>query len=228
MKVRDLILKAGDLTRKAYLHKAEIIRVDAKRNRHTLYFDVDAAMHNDPKHNLALQNEDRLIIHSIWEDQWKKTVTVQGEIKEPGEYDLTTGMRLTDLIFKAGGFTRSAYRDIGHLYRTDWRTKKKTLITFNLSNALKGDQTQNLLLQDLDEVVVHNIDEYMADYSVSVQGMVNNPGEYPYAANMTIKDLLLIAGNVKDAAFMDEAELVRFTIVNGRKVQTTPLPHGRF
>jgi polysaccharide export outer membrane protein len=221
MKVRDLILKAGDLTHKAYLHKAEIIRIDTERNRHTLYFDVAAAMRNDPKHNLALQNEDRLIIHSIWEDQWKKSVTIQGEIKVPGEYDLTAGMRLSDLIFKAGGFTRQAYPDMGHLYRTDWRTKKKTLFTFNLSNAIKGDQTQNMLLEDLDEVVVHNIDEYMADYTVAVQGLVNNPGEYPYAANMTIKDLLLIAGNVKDAAFMDEAELVRFTIVDGRKVKTT-------
>ena len=223
MKVRDLILKAGDLTGRAYLNKGEIIRIDAKRNRHTLYFNVGAAMRNDPKHNLKLQNEDRLIIHSIWEDQWKEEVTVKGEVKEPGEYVLTKGMRLTDLIFKAGSFTRYAYKEMGHLYRTDWQTKQKRLLTFNLTLALDGDETHNLILQDLDEVVVHHIDEYVADYTVSVQGLVNLPGEFPYAANMTVKDLLLIAGNIKDAAFMDEAELVRFTIVDGRKVETTVL-----
>jgi polysaccharide export outer membrane protein len=221
MNVRDLLLKAGDLTPQAYLNKAEIIRIDAQRNRNTLYFDVSAALRNDPKHNLKLKNEDRVIIHSIWEDQWKASVTIKGEIKEPGEYVLTKGMRLSDLIFKSGSFTRHAYRKMAHLYRTDWQTKQKTLLTFNLSLALKGDETNNLILQDLDEVVVHNIDEYVADYMVSVQGMVNHPGEYPYATNMTIKDLLLVAGNVKDAAFMDEGELVRFTIVNSRKVQTT-------
>jgi protein involved in polysaccharide export with SLBB domain len=182
---------------------------------------VGEAMRNDPKHNLPIQDEDHLIIHSIWEDQWKKAVTIKGEVKEPGEYILTAGMRLTDLIFKAGSFTRYAYRNMGHLYRTDWQTKQKTIHTFNVSRALKGDQAQNLLLQDLDEVVVHHMDEYVADYAVSVQGLVNLPGEYPYAVNMTIKELLLVAGNVKDGAFMDEAELVRFTIAEGRKVQTT-------
>ncbi len=221
MRVRDLILKAGDLTPEAYLSKGEIIRFDKQRRRRTLYFNVGAALRNDPAHNLVLKNEDRIVIHSLWEEQWKEAVTIEGEIKAPGEYDLTAGMRLADLIFKAGNFTRDAYREIGHLYRTDWRTNQKTLLTFNIARALAGDEAQNLLLKDRDKVVVHHIGEYAADYLVSVRGLVNHPGEYPYAANMTIRDLLIVAGNVKDAAFMEEAELVRFTIVEGRRVETS-------
>jgi len=220
MKVRDLILKAGDLTAEAYLKKAEVIRIDAQRNRHTLYFDVAAALRDDPEHNLVLQNEDRLIIHSVWEDQWKEFVTITGEVKNQGEYNLTSGMRLTDLIFKAGNFTREAYLEIGHLYRTDWRSQEKTIHTFNLSKALQSDAAHNLLLQDLDQVVVHSMSEYVDRYTVSAQGLVNRPGEYPYATNMTVKDLLIVAGNVRDAAYMEEAELVRFSIEEGRKVET--------
>jgi protein involved in polysaccharide export with SLBB domain len=221
MKLRDLILKAGDLTEEAYLRKGEIIRIDEKRNKHTLYFDLDAAMKGDSANNLVLRREDRVIIHSIWEDQWKEGVTVEGEVKNPGEYALTSGMRLTDLIFKAGNFTREAYLDVGHLYRTDWRSRQKTILTFNLTKALEGDPAENLVLQDLDQVVVHNISEYVDSYTVSIQGLVNRPGEYPYASNMTIKDLLIVAGNVKDAAYMDEAELVRFRIVDGKRVETS-------
>ncbi len=221
MKVRDLILKAGDLSRDAYLNKGEIIRIDAQRNRHTLYFNVGLAMSGDEKNNLPMQNEDRLVIHSVWEDQWKEMVTIQGEVKDPGEYPLTANMRLTDLIFKAGSFTRNAYLNIGHLYRTDGRTQQKTIYTFDLSKALQGDESQNLLLQDQDQVVVHSISEYVAQYTVSAQGLVNLPGEYPYAANMTIRDLLIVAGNVKDAAYKEEAELVRFTIAAGKSVETS-------
>ena len=313
MKIKDLILKAGDLADEAYLPKGELIRIDENRIQYTIYFDVSAALADDPKHNLHLQDEDRVIIHSIWEDQWKAFVTIQGEVKNEGEFVLTKDMNLKDLFFKAGSFSRNAYMELGHLYRTDWRTKEVTIHTFSVEKAMEGDPEHNLSLQDLDNVVVHNIREYvpaenvsisgevqkpgtypygtnmcvkdlilvaqnitrdaymelghlyrtdwrtkeltihtfnvekaMEDdsehniflqdldnvvihsiweykekYTVSINGLVNNPGDYPFATNMTINDLILVAGNVRDAAYLDEAELTRFDIVEGKKVETS-------
>ncbi|MBK5101080.1 MAG: SLBB domain-containing protein, partial [Desulfobacteraceae bacterium] len=223
MRIKDLILKAGDLTDDAYLRKGELVRIDKERNIHTIYFDVAAAMGNDPNHNLRVQDEDRVIIHSIWEDQWKEVVDIKGEVKNAGEYVLTRNMRLKDLFFKAGSFTRDVYLELGHLYRTDWRTKEMTIHTFNVQKAIENDPQHNLPLQDLDSVVIHGIWEYVEKYNVSIQGMVGKPGEYPYATNMTVKDLIMVAGNVKDAAYMDEAELVRFDIVEGKEVKTSIL-----
>jgi polysaccharide export outer membrane protein len=223
MRIKDLILKAGDLTDDVYLRKGELIRIDKERNIHTVYFDVAAAMDGDPNHNLRVQDEDRVIIHSIWEQQWKELVDIKGEVKNPGEYILTRGMRLKDLFFKAGSFTRDAHIELGHLYRTDWRTKEVTIQTFNVQKALEGDSQHNLLLQDLDSVVIHGVWEYVEKYNVSIQGMVHKPGEYPYATNMTVKDLIMVAGNVKDAAYLDQAELVRFDIVDGKEVKTSVL-----
>jgi protein involved in polysaccharide export with SLBB domain len=221
MRVRDLILKAGDLKKDAYLPRAEIIRIDKQRNRHTLYFDLAAAMASDPKHNLQVRNEDRVIIHSVWEEKWRENVVIKGEIKNPGDYPLTAGMRIRDLIFKAGQFTRDAYMDLGHLYRTDWKTKEVTILTFNVGMAMDGDPKDNVYLSDLDELVIHSVWEYKEKYTVSLKGMVNKPGDYPYADNMRIKDLILVGGNVKDAAFLHQAELVRYDIVGGNKVQTS-------
>jgi len=223
MKIRDLILQAGSLADDAYLPKAELIRVDRNRHLRTIYFDVAAALADDPEHNLALQHEDRVIIHSIWETQWKAAVTIEGEVKQPGEYPLTRDMRLKDLFFKAGNFTRDAYLSLGHLYRTDRLTKDVSIHTFNVEKALAGDAQNNLALQDQDKVVVRNIREYKPLYSVFVNGQVNNPGEYPHASNMTVKDLILIAGNIRDAAYLDKGELTRFTIVDGQQVETSIL-----
>jgi len=223
MKIRDLILKAGDLTNDAYLPKAELIRIDEQRNRHTLYFDAAAAMAGDPMHNLQVEDEDTVIIHSLWEEQWKEFVEINGEVKNPGQYILTAGMRLRDLIFKAGSFTRDTYLKLGHVYRTDWRTKEVTIHTFNPEKALEGDPAHNLVLGDLDKVVMHSTWEYAEKYTVTITGRVNKPGEYPYATNMTVGDLILVAGNVKDAAYLDNAELIRFDIVQGKKVETSVL-----
>lgn len=223
MRIKDLIQKAGDLTKDAYLPKAELIRVDKDRNYHTIYFNVAAAMADDPVNNMQVHNEDRIVIHSVWEKQWKSTVSIEGEVKHTGKYTLTDGMRLKDLIFKSGGFTRDAFMQVGHLYRTDWRTKKVTIHTFNVEKALDGDSENNLVLKDLDKVEIHNIWEYKQHYTVSILGMVNNPGKYPYAENMTIKDLILVAGNIKDDAYTNSAELTRYTIMEGKRVETNIL-----
>ncbi len=223
MRMKDIILKAGDLTEEAYLPKAELIRIEEDRRRITIYFDAGAALAGDPGHNIKVRNEDRIVIHSVWEEQWKESVTIGGEVKNKGEFTLTRGMRIKDLVFKAGSFTRDAYMGSGHLYRTDWRTKEKTILTFDVGRAMEGDPRHNLLLQDLDNVVIHSTWEYAERYEVSIDGMVNNPGSYPYAANMTVRDLILVAGNLKDAAYTEEAEIVRYDIVDGKKVETSIL-----
>jgi polysaccharide export outer membrane protein len=96
-----------------------------------------------------------------------------------------------------------------------------TILTFQVRKAIEGDPQDNLPLSDLDEVIIHSTWEYKEKYTVGIKGMVNKPGEYPYADNMRVKDLILVGGNVKDAAFLDQAELVRYDIVGGTKVQTS-------
>ena len=220
MTLRDLILKAGGLTPNAYMPRAELIRYDKDRNQHTIYFDVAAVMAEDPAQNIKVRHQDEVIIHSVLEDQWEKIVSVMGEVNNPGEYTLTEGMRLRDLIFKSGSFTRDAYMEMGHLRRTAPMTKKITIHAFNVAKAMAGDPEHNPRLSDLDEIIIYSIWDYKEKYTVAINGLVRNPGDYPYAENMMIHDLILLAGNVRDAAYMEEAELIRFTIEDGRTVET--------
>ena len=91
MRVKDLILMAGGLTNDSYLEKGEIIRADRQRNYQTLYFNVTLAMAGDPDHNFALKDEDRIVIHSIWEQVYKKNVAIDGDVAKPGNYQYTDG-----------------------------------------------------------------------------------------------------------------------------------------
>lgn len=217
MRVKDAMLAAGDLTKNAYLKKGEIIRVNEKKEYQTIYFDVAKVLENDPQVNFLLQNEDSVIIHSIWEEKWKEVVSISGDIKKPQTVILTESMRISDLIFKAGGLTRDSYLEKAELYRTDWRTKKVTLRSFNLKKALDNDPNNNIELKDLDRVVIHSIWETIYKKEVSIVGEIAKPGTYGYAENMTIKGLVFAAGNILESAYVDEAELTSL-IVEDRQI----------
>jgi protein involved in polysaccharide export with SLBB domain len=207
MRIRDAILTAGDLTKNAYLRKGELIRVSGNREYRTLYFDVAAAIEGDPQENIPLEDEDRLIIHSLYEEQWREFAAVSGEVKNPGQFILTEKMRVSDLIFKAGGQTRDTLLDQAEIYRTDWKTKEVTLKRIDLGKALAGDPAHNLALKDLDRLIVHSIWETVYQKNVTVEGDVLKPGNYPLAANMTVRDLVFAAGNLLESAAREQAEV---------------------
>jgi len=218
MKVKDAILTAGDLAKDAYLPKAEIIRRGKNREYKTIYFNVAKALAGDPEENLPLQTEDRIIIHSLWEERWKEMVSISGEVKKPNEYLLTESMTVSDLVFKSGGLTRDSYLEEAELYGTDWKTKEVTLRRFSLKKALENDPAHNIQLKDLDKIVVHSVWEKIYKKTVSVDGEVTKPGTYQYAESMTVRDLVFAAGNILESAFLDEAEVSSQVVVEGKGV----------
>jgi polysaccharide biosynthesis/export protein len=181
--------------------------VDKKKEYRTLYFNVALALADDPSENFHIQDEDQIIIHSLYEEQWKEQVTVAGEVKTPGNFLLTNGMRVSDLIFKAGSQTRDTMLDQAELYRTDWKTKEVTLARVNLAKALKGDPVANLELKDLDRLVVHSLWETVYKKIVMIDGDIQKPGTYQLAEKMTVRDLVFAAGNLLESAFMGDAEV---------------------
>jgi protein involved in polysaccharide export with SLBB domain len=111
--------------------------------------------------------------------------------------------------------------DLGHLYRTDPKTKEVTMMPFNVAKAMEGDPLHNLPLRDYDSVVVLSQWDYVDKYTVSISGKVNRPGTFPYATNMTLRDLILVGGNVMESAYLEKGELVRYDIVQGKRVETS-------
>ncbi|MDI9570372.1 MAG: SLBB domain-containing protein [Pseudomonadota bacterium] len=216
-RVRDAILAAGDFTRNAHLKKGEIIRVNKQREYQTIYFNPAKAMAGDVQENILLLDEDQIVIHSIWEEKWRETVSITGEVKKNLDTPLMDNMRVADLFFKAGGPTRDTYYDQVELYRTDWRTKEVVLRKLDLRKALSGDPEHNLPLKDLDHLVVHSVWEQIFKKSVSIDGDVHKPGTFQYTEGMTVRDLVFAAGNIQESAYLDEAE-VSSMIVDGGKI----------
>jgi protein involved in polysaccharide export with SLBB domain len=76
------------------------------------------------------------------------SVLIRGEVGQPREYALPVGIRLSDAVESAGGFTTSAARKAVHLERKDG-----TRSVYNLRRAKPGGP-QDPVLRDGDIVLV--------------------------------------------------------------------------
>src|SRR2546421_1636312 len=66
-----------------------------------------------------------------------------------------------------------------------------------------------LALEDGDSVVVDAVRPLAGQYYVSIVGMVNKPGAYPWREGMTLRDLVLLARGPTVGASLNEAEIAR-------------------
>ena len=223
MRVKDAVLVAGDLTRDAYQKKGEIIRVNKEKEFNTIYFNVAKAMADDREENLLLQDQDRIIIHSIWEEVNKKQVDINGDVKNPGKYQYTEEMTVNDLVFKAGNILESAYVDeaeLTSLIVKDRQISKMERKTINLGKAMEGDPVHNVRLMPNDRLHVKRIPDWHEAKYVSVLGELKFPGKYVIKKGERLTSLIARAGGYTDEAYLRGAA---FTRENVRALQQTSL-----
>ncbi len=179
----------------------------------------EAILKKTPAEDLALQPYDEIYIFRQWDFQSKPDIAVSGEVRNPGKYPLQKNMRVKDALFMAGGPNFNAYMNLAHIFRTDPKTREATMLTVDLSQALAERDRDNVVLQDKDRLVVHHIQEYSPEKLVTIEGEVRHPGQYQLTEGMTIRDLVFAAGNIKEEAYLDEAELTSMITDGGRGVK---------
>jgi len=112
MTVKDLISMAGGLKYYAHNKETELTRMHLTDKGHrveTTVFSLDKALEGDPENNILLKVDDHIFVHNRPEWELYDTVTIFGEVKFPGTYDIEKSETLSSLIERAGGFTDRAY-----------------------------------------------------------------------------------------------------------------------
>ena len=216
MRVKDLIMIAGGLTNDSYREKGEIIRTSKERVYQTLYFSVTGAIEGDPDQNLTLQEEDRIVIHSIWEQVYKKNVYIDGDVAKPGNYQLTEGMTVRDLVFKGGNILESAYVEEAEIssivIEQGRKTSKMERKVINLKNALEGDPANNLVLSPFDRLFIKRIPDWSALKIVTVTGEFKFPGRYTVQKGEKLSSLIERAGGYTAKANLRGAVFTRQSV----------------
>ncbi|HZA98239.1 MAG TPA: SLBB domain-containing protein, partial [Gemmatimonadales bacterium] len=134
-------------------------------------------------------------------------VTVKGNVWVEGQVGLTPGMKLSDAIRIAGGPRPDVYLDRILISRTN-EDSVKTQLRSSFADST-GRVSEDLPLQDQDEVQVFSRATFLAQPYVTVVGAVRNPGRVPFRRGMTMRDVVLLAQGVTEDADLTEAEIAR-------------------
>jgi polysaccharide export outer membrane protein len=136
-----------------------------------------------------------------------KSVTIQGEIKRPGVYEIIGNEGIKELIRFAGGLTSNAYLKRVQVRRFEINVGEK-FIDLDLESIL-NDPGKNFPLNDGDEITIFST-IVVRRPMVEVQGEgIKRPGIYEYFPGMTLKDLIEKAEGLKEDVYLDRADLVR-------------------
>ena len=134
-------------------------------------------------------------------------VAIEGAVWRPGEYEFSEKIAtLSQLIAKAEGLKGSEFASRGQITRVDM-ANNYTVIPFDVREVV-GGQT-DIALQNLDRVYIPNIYDLREEYTVTVKGEVNNPHTFTFRKGMTVEDVVLICGGLRESASLAKIEVAR-------------------
>jgi len=216
MRLKELLPSADMLLPEAKLDYGVIER-ESGVNRETsiVHFNVLDAIRS--KQSIPLQARDKVYVFKRAQLREMPTVQITGSVQNPGTYEAKKNMRLWDLVMAAGGLTRNALLANVEIYRENPISKDVSIQHYSLNTGPNKSNRDNPLLTDLDRVVVHSIYETRNREIVTIQGQVKHQGQFPRAVNMRVSDLIFAAGNVTEQAYMQQAEITRYTVENNQR-----------
>jgi protein involved in polysaccharide export with SLBB domain len=209
--IQQLIDFAGGFNEKAFRERVELHR---NNGRQLEVKDVMA----DVFDQVALQNGDSIYVGKVL-DRFTNRVRIEGAVFRPGTYELTEGLKLSELIARADGLREDAFLERGIVSRLK-DDLSPVSVAFSVADVLNGNS--DMLLSREDVITIRSIDEMREKRMVRIRGEVQSPGEFDYQEKMSLGGLILLAGGFKEVASESYIEVTRrLSYEDAEKTATT-------
>lgn len=152
-----------------------------------------------------LKNGDQIQAEKVI-NRFENRVSIEGAVYRPGTYALAEGMTLSSLFQTAGGLIPNYFASRGLIIRLDKQLFPNT-IPFNVEEVLSGQS--DITLQREDQIIIRDIYSIGEQKDVRIYGEVMKAGEFKFYRNMTLKDLIFLAGGMREAASESYIEVAR-------------------
>ena len=198
--VETLIGYAGGFTSDAYTKSLRMVRQNGKEYQVNTIDDKDYASYR-------LSDGDMVTAEAIL-DRFTNKLEIRGAVYRPGIYELNDNVNTVKaLIARADSLTDDAFTTRAVLYRLrDNMTREVKQIDVA---ALINGTIPDIDLQRNDVLFIPSIHDINDWGDVEIAGEVIAPGTYPYADNMTLEDLVIAAGGLKESASLVRVDVAR-------------------
>ncbi|EJG01867.1 SLBB domain-containing protein [Flavobacterium sp. F52] len=215
MRISDLVTRAEGLKEDAYSKRARIIRLKTDLTTEIVNVDLGAALSGDLNADIELKREDIVTVYSILDFREEYKVTIDGEVKNPGEYEYFENLTLNDLVVQVGGLTGSASKrvEIARMIKSDAiddaDPKRIELVELEIT-ADNNEQIKNFVLKPFDVINIRRMAVYEKPEMVKVSGAVTYPGKYVLANKKEkVYNVVMRAGGLTSIANLDGMKIKR-------------------
>lgn len=173
--------------------------------------------------NYHPKNGDKITVEPILE-RYENKVQINGAVFRPGNFQLTPGLTLSQLIKQAEGVREDAFMNRGYITRLN-PDNTTSIVPFDVDRMIRG-LDPDIALQREDIVQINSIFDLREAYNVTISGEVRNPGTFKYSDNMSVKDIIQMAGGFKEGATPSRIEVsrrVKYTDLTQKSARTSDI-----
>ena len=195
-----LIRYAGGFSSNAYTKRIRIIRQNGQEYQIKTVESADFSV-------FQLQDGDLVAADAVLE-RFENKLEIKGAVNRPGLYELGGRLNtLRELVNAADGLMDDAFTSRAVLYR-ERPNKTREVKQVDILALMEGT-VPDIPLQKNDVLYIPSIHDLEDLGDVEIFGEVAVPGSYPYAEHMTLEDLIIGAGGLKDAASLVRVDVSR-------------------
>ncbi|WP_426369747.1 SLBB domain-containing protein [Pseudocolwellia sp. HL-MZ7] len=174
--VTHAIFTAGGISDIGSLRNIQVKRAGKLVQTVDLY---DLLIKGDSSKDIMLKSGDVVFVASVG-----SRVTVEGEVKRPAIYELTSNETIGEVLSMAGGLLPSAYASSTIIERYNEKSLR-SIINVDLSSS--SEKSKNVKAGDVIRIMKSS---ETFQQSISIIGAVSRPGIYQWKSNQRISDLI--------------------------------------
>lgn len=202
---------AGGFTGDAYKKAVRVVR---KSGREYQVFNVEEGQFA----SFALTDGDEITVGAVL-DRFENRVEIRGAVYRAGMYALDGNVStVRQLIEKAEGVREDAFLDRAVLYR-DLPNTMREAQSVDVKKLL-ANEIEDITLRKNDVLYIPSIFDLNEELSISVRGAVGNPGTFRYVEGMSLEDVIVQAGGLRESASVVKIDVAR-RIKNPKSTETT-------
>lgn len=188
----NILYLCGGPTSMGSYRDIEVIRGNKVKTTADLY---DFLVYGNQTDNILLQEGDVIRI-----PYYKNRVTLSGNVKRQGKFEMLDNENFNDLLNYSGGFTDDAYRGAVTVIRIT-NTEKKII-------DLNADQYSSFKADGSDHYIVRKLQDEFGNRIV-ISGAVLRPGAYELTNELTLDSLIQKAGGLTRDAYTKRISIFR-------------------